>query len=152
MESLQSTVTAKILNEGEVNNMKNSLNLIKPKSKDTSRVDITSGGAMTIVNSKDNGKRITISKGSMEYIGNPESVEIGFTEDGIVIGDKLPENGERFTLRKVGSKAVIYSAQLVKEITELFELDFSNRVSITFTDAEHIEMEYPMVKINIKNN
>lgn len=150
MENVQNSVATTMLNEDEVNNMDNQLKLIKPKSKDTSRGDITSEGAITIINSKDNGKRITFSKCSMEYIGNPESIEVGFTEDGIVFGDRLPENGERFKIRRTNNKAVIYSAQLVKEITELFELDYSNKVSITFTDAEYIELEYPVVKVNIK--
>ena len=46
---------------------------------------------------------------------------------------------------------VIYSSELVKEITELFNLDFSNRVSITFTESEkYDDLDNPIVKVKTR--
>ncbi len=87
----------------------------------------------------------------MDYLKNPEKIEVGFTEDGIVIAEKLPENGVEFSIKKTGNRMVIYSSELVKEITELFNLDFSNRVSITFTESEkYDDLDNPIVKIKTR--
>lgn len=151
MENILNSVDVENMNESEVNRMENQLKIVKPKSKDTSRGTRTGNGVMTVINSNSNGKRFIFSNSVIRYLDNPDSIEIGFTEDSVVASYKLPENGQRFNLRKSGNKGVLYSYQLVKEITELFDLDFSNRVSMTFNDAEYIDLDYPMVKINIKN-
>lgn len=135
------TVIIEGINDDEVSENKISqLNkIIKPKSNDKSRTK-SANGVCTIVNSKKNGKRVTFSKDVMELFDNPESLEIGFTADGIVLAKKLPENGVEFRVKKIGNKGVIYSSSLVQEITELFVLDFSDKVAITFVDAEELEV------------
>lgn len=149
----QNDLDSEITNEGETKEGEvEKLKVIKLKSKDKARASRSGNGVSTVVNSKKNGKRITFSKELMEGLGNPDSIELGCTNEGILVGRKLPENGEKFKLRKSGKKSVIYSAALVEEITEVFELDFSNRVSITFVDAEEIEYEVdsPIIEIKVK--
>ncbi|MDR7871335.1 MAG: hypothetical protein RIN55_10765 [Tissierellaceae bacterium] len=105
-------------------------------------------GKITIINSENNGKRITIAREPIEELGNPNSLQIGFLEDSLVIGPKLPENEISYNLRKSGAKSVIYSSDLVKEITEEYNLDYSNgRVSITFGDVEYTKIGQDMVMI-----
>ena len=66
-----------------------------------------------------------------------DEVKIGFIENALII---FPANAEValpiFSLKKVGTKKVIYSASLVQEIAEVLQLDFSKRVSYTISDAE----------------
>ncbi len=42
---------------------------------------------------------------------------------------------------------IIYSAGIVKEITDLYKLDFSNKTSITFFDVEYVKYEDNVVAI-----
>jgi hypothetical protein len=112
------------------------LKFIKPKAVSNACTAKSPAGVCTVVNSKKNGKRVTFARDIMDCLGNPETVEVCFTEDGIAVGKKLPENGVEFNVKKIGNKGGIYSSQIVQEITEVFDLDFENRVSITFTEAE----------------
>lgn len=106
-------------------------------------------GALTLVNSEKNGKRAMVSKEVLELIGDTSEIEIGITDEGIAIAKKLPQNGTKFSLKRVGNKGAIYSSSLVNELTEAFDLDFSDRVSITFTDAEEILID-DTIAIEIK--
>jgi hypothetical protein len=150
MVNEHNTIAIETANENERNDNKtNELKVIKPKSKSKARGAKSANGVCTVVNSEKNGKRVTLSKEIMELLNNPVSIEIGFTEDGIAVAKKLPENGVEFSLRKNGNKGVIYSSQLVEEITELFDLDFQDRVSITFTEAEEVNDDSDNLLIKI---
>lgn len=153
MEKIQDTIATAILNEGEAINSTKKLTLTKPNSKSNSRGTgaRTSRGMATIVNSNKNGKRITFAKKLLEKLGISETVDVSITRNGIVIGSKIPENAETFTLRTSGSKGVIYSYSLAEEISAVFELDFSERVSMTFTEVEFInDGDYFYAEIKIK--
>lgn len=153
MEMIKNTVEIEATNENEViENQSTQQKFTKPKSISNSRKSKSPNGECTVVNSKKNGKRITLSKNLMEIFNDPEILEIGFTDEGIALSKELPENGTEFTIKKQGNKGVIYSAPLVDEITELFGLDFSDRVSITFVEAEEIEddSESPIIEIKVK--
>lgn len=143
------------IDEHCVNEVKTTgLRVRNSKSKSKTRAAKSPAGVCTVVNSEKNGKRVTISKELSDELGNIETVEIGFTENGIVVGNKLPENGTEFRFKKSGNKGVIYSSSLVDEVTEEFKLDFSNRVSITFVDAEEIEVdgEHKAFEIKVKKD
>jgi hypothetical protein len=96
---------------------------------------------ITVVNTKSNGKRITLSGDLIEKIGYSTAIQIAVNDEGIAIGGELPDNDTYFTLRKIGRKGVVYSTELVDEITELFELDFTERSSISFYDVTYLCME-----------
>lgn len=108
------------------------------RSKSTSRGK-PSKGVMSIINSKNNGKRITLAKEIMVVLGHPEQLQFAFGENEILIGNDLLDNGNYFEVNPYGLKGVIYSANLVREITELFNFDFSNKVSITLEEVDYIE-------------
>ncbi|HFL3777306.1 TPA: hypothetical protein ACG3RH_002933 [Clostridioides difficile] len=152
MENIKEVTIVDEMNESNSNNKGyNQLKVIKPKSTSKSRCTENARGVCTVINSKQNGKRLILAKEIMDYLKNPEKIEVGFTEDGIVIAEKLPENGVEFSIKKTGNRMVIYSSELVKEITELFNLDFSNRVSITFTESEkYDDLDNPIVKIKTR--
>lgn len=107
-------------------------------------------GVMSIIKAR-TGNRQTLSKELLEELNNPEKVQIAFTEDSVIIGEKLPNNDNYFSLKISGNKGIIYSTQLVKEIAELFDLDYSNKTSITFNEVEYAQNEgYPVAIVKIK--
>ncbi len=114
--------------------------LTNPKSSKSK----SSAGYVTIVNSPKNGRRLSISKEPLVELGwnletKLEAIVLEFIADGIVLS--LDENRDRkFNLRKQGAKHIIYSKDLVNEVTDRFDLDFSDRVSITFTQGNLVEL------------
>ena len=108
-------------------------------------------GVISLVNTK-SGKRLIIAKSLIGNINNPIKVVIGLSKNKLAIGEKLPANENYFTVKDYKGKGVIYSADLVKEISEKFKLDFSNRTTITFEEVEYIEYEDTTVAIITINN
>lgn len=98
-------------------------------------------GVVTIVSSKGNGKRIALPQSVLARLGNPKTIGIGYNSTGIFIGEKHSRIQGDFTLKTQGSKGIVYSASLVNEITVRFDLNFSDKVSMTFYDIEYSEEE-----------
>lgn len=83
------------------------------------------------------GMRIVLAK---EMVGKCEIIdtcEISFDENRIAIGRRNIPNGQTFYPRPWGKKLAIYSAGLVKEVTEKYDLDFSGKTSLTFHDIDY---------------
>ncbi|WP_052414778.1 hypothetical protein [Paenibacillus sp. FSL R5-0345] len=104
-------------------------------------------GVCSLVNADGNSKRFTISAKVMEQIGFPEQIQIGVNEKGFAVGAKLPNNETCFTLKQSGTKAVVYSSELVKELTSLFDLDFSERTSITFYEVTYLNYKDAVIAV-----
>lgn len=64
---------------------------------------------------------------------------MSFTEGKIAIGEQLPNNENYINIKLSKPKESIYSVGIVKEITDMYQLDFSSRISITFLDVEYID-------------
>lgn len=110
-----------------------------------------STGLVTIVNSKKCGKRVELLEKILTGLNNPAKVEIAFNDKEIAIGEDLNKSGTKFNLKKSGKKAIIYSANLVTNLTKSFNLDYSNRTSITFTEGRYgIVAGKPVAIIKIK--
>lgn len=92
----------------------------------------TQAGALTIVNTTKHGKRIAISSEVMERLGSPSEVQILMNHEGIAIGHSLQEDGPQFRIRTAGKKGVVYSSELVDELTETFKLSFDGISSLSF--------------------
>ncbi|AOT72806.1 hypothetical protein [Geosporobacter ferrireducens] len=121
-------------------------------SQSISRV-IGSAGIMSIINSLKNGKRLSFCRDLMLKLKLPERVQIGTNSNSIIIGVKLPFKCNDFKISKTGGKSIIYSGPLVMEITKKFNLDYSNRTSITFHDVTYGEFEgFPYAIIKIIND
>lgn len=121
------------------------------KSTESSKHKRAINGVISLVNTK-SGKRLIIAKSLIGNINNPIKVVIGLSKNKLAIGEKLPANENYFTVKDYKGKGVIYSADLVKEISEKFKLDFSNRTTITFEEVEYIEFEDTTVAIITINN
>lgn len=94
-------------------------------------------GAVTVVSTKGNGKRVAIDQEVINKIGSPERVQIALNDVAIAIGERFTPDDNYFNLRKAANKAVIYSSQLVAELTEAFELDFTKTTSVSFQDVSY---------------
>lgn len=111
----------------------NEFNLRPVKSRQVSRLT-SEGSVLTIISTMDNGNRISIAEEVIETIGSSLKVQVAIYDDGVAISRNIPNTNNHFNLRKNGKKFVIYSKELVNEISETFELDFSNRSSISFQE------------------
>lgn len=106
--------------------------IVPAESKANSRAEVNgSSGALTIINSPKNGKRIEIPQRTLDELGQPATIEFGFLDGELVI-TAAHLSGNPMTVKSMKNKGVVYSASMVKEITETLGLDFSNgRVSRT---------------------
>lgn len=124
--------------------------LYRPAQSEQKSKCCGTAGVISLINSKKNGKRLSLSSALLEYLNNPETVQIGLGDDSIVIGEVLESCDLNYTVRRQDSKGMIYAGGLVEEITSTYGLDFSDRVSITFHEVEYMEMEaYPIAVIKI---
>ncbi|MGG1519021.1 hypothetical protein ABE504_26660 [Paenibacillus oryzisoli] len=98
----------------------------------------TGESVISVVNTPEHGRRVTISANLISALGSPTTVQIAVNDKGIAIGSQLPDNDSSFMLRKTGSKAVIYSKELVNELTSLFDLDFIGKTSISFYEVTYL--------------
>lgn len=108
-------------------------------------------GVMSVINSK-SCKRIVLSSEVIYKLNNPNTISISFSDDSLAIAERLPNNDNLLKLRSSGKKGVIYSSGLVSEITDKYGLDFSNRVSITFSEVNYVKCNgYTVAIIKMKN-
>lgn len=89
-------------------------------------------GSLTMICSKENGKRLMLSEELAETLGLSGTVRIGFIGNQLVLGKKLPGDGNEFSLKEQGKKLIIYSAELVRIIAEKQQIVFGKRVSHTW--------------------
>ena len=104
-------------------------------------------GVVTIINTEKNGKRIVFLKDVMEELGNPPKILISCSDNAIAVGEKLPDNQNFLSIKYSKTKGTIYSACTVNELTEMYQLDFSNRTSITFSEVKYTTYENHKVAI-----
>ena len=126
------------------------LNQFKASESKTVNRNNNGEGIMSVVNAK-TGKRITLSRQLMDKLNNPEKIVISFNDNKIAI--QLPNNVNCLSIKHYKSKGILYSAGIVNEITCKYNLDFSNKTSITFSDVEYITYEKDIVAIiTVDNN
>lgn len=99
-------------------------------------------GVLTVISSKKNGHRIIIPVDLAEELQLNGTVQMGFQENRLVLGKRLPNTEGAFVLKTLSKrKLVLYSTSAVKRIVDVMELDFSQKVSHTFYDLEMDEWE-----------
>jgi hypothetical protein len=91
--------------------------------------------SMTVVNSKNNGKRCTFSKALSKKLGLRDSIAIAIApDDGLVfLASKFPDDDEIYSLSGEDKK-ICYNTAIVKNITEAFKLDYDKKTSRSFGD------------------
>lgn len=106
----------------------------------------TDSGILSIVKSE-TVNRIMFAKEMMDKLSNPKRVVISFADEKIAIGEQLPNNENYLKVNYSKTKGVIYSAGVVKEIVDKYDLDFSTRTSITFSEVKYVRYENHVVAI-----
>ena len=104
-------------------------------------------GVVTIINTEKNGKRIVFLKDVMDKLGNPPKILISCSDNAIAVGERLPDNQNFLSIKYSKTKGTIYSAGIVNELTEMYQLDFSNKTSITFSEVKYTTYENHKVAI-----
>lgn len=119
----------------------NILNVQSPKGR--------SSMGISIVNS-DNGKRLTMTKGLYDELGEPQNIGILIIQKRglILLGENISnENSYAVSTTK---KPIIYSANLAIGLSQTFNLDYSNRTSISFPCIKvDKEGEHPIAVIKM---
>ena len=91
-----------------------------------------------IVNSRSNGKRVTLSKSLSSALNLADTAEfVALPDDGILMVSKSFPEGLAVPQKLSGEaneKRICYNSTLVKAITDDFHLDFSKHVSCSFSD------------------
>jgi hypothetical protein len=144
MEKLTKETVENVSVEGTIEDILKDATKSKSKSNKKS---IVKAGVLSIVNAE-TGTRLAFSSDILEKLGNPTELQVSYDEDKkIIIVGYLLDNENTYPIRKNGKKGIIYSKPLVDEITEAMKLDFSNRTSITFQEAEYLNDEQYLIAI-----
>lgn len=106
------------------------------KSQPVAKTATSKPGVISIINPAKNTKRLTFRKDFLLRIGYEEgdTIQLMYGDDYICIGvhPVFGKETQAFAITGFPKHPSLYNAALVKEITEVFALDFSDRVSITF--------------------
>lgn len=122
-----------------------------PNAKATSNVTAFSGGSnvysVGIVNSHDNGKRMTVSKGLAKKLDLTATLDVlPLPDDGVLLMSKELPFAATSTVKLSGrEKKVAYSAPLVQMLTSMFSLDFTARTSMAFNEVEFDDLNGVLV-------
>lgn len=88
------------------------------------------------------GKRLEIAQDLHVKLGQPETLQCGFTSTHFLISEKLDEEGTDYPVRGSSKSPVIYSAGIVEDAIINFNLEFSDgRVCMTFNEVEFFVSE-----------
>lgn len=119
-------------------------NIRSSTSKSLSR-DNSEAGIISVINSKNNGKRIMLSTELMDELNWPETVQFGFGDHFILISQYFSPTEPKFVVKNATTKGIIYSSSLVEEVTRELGLDFTDKTSITLHDVKYLKnnREYP---------
>lgn len=122
------------------------------KAKATQKL-IPNAGVLTMINSENNGKRITFNREVQQLLNHPNTIQVGFLDNYLLLGEHLDPEATSYNLKKQGAKAVLYNKALVEEIIERFNIKYTeNKVSKTFYEAKctNDEEGNPIVVVKVK--
>lgn len=116
----------------------------------------TSNLSFNIVNSKRNGKRIKLSKSLAQAVDLTDSADmLPLKEEGLLmVAKKLPYEAAHLVSLKGGDEAKIcYKTGMVALLTQMFDLNFADHTSMSFTDItlETLEDGTPVALVRIYN-
>ncbi|WP_337019534.1 hypothetical protein [Oceanobacillus massiliensis] len=100
-----------------------------------------SAGGFSVIHSNNGNRVILNEKKVLHYLAEQDAVQIAYSAKYLAVANFISENNTDYTLSKSGKNGVIYNSELVKEIVERYDLDFSDRTSQTFPVYEAQEME-----------
>ncbi len=91
--------------------------------------------SISSINASNGNKRTQFSNSLYSDLKSPRKVNIAFTKNSCYISRGSLENSESFEFSPSG-KPIIYNSRLVLLFTQIFELDFTGKSSITFNNIK----------------
>lgn len=90
-----------------------------------------------------NGKRLTLSKALAAALGLEDAMEIlpHHDENFLFVGKKLHATKVFYGKLSGAEKKICYSSELVTRVTEAFNLDFSDKTSMSVNTIEFTEID-----------
>ncbi len=98
-------------------------------------------GYATVIKTEKNGNRVTFSGEVIEKLKVSDNIHIGVTDGKLVLSGIVHNKLMSYKVKKQGSKSIVYSRSLVDAIVEKLNLDFNDKVSMTFTHIEYSEID-----------
>ncbi len=118
------------------------LSSFKASSSSVKSLKPRSSGGLTIVNSRKNGVRISLTKKNWELLGKATVLEFGLGEQELLVGSNLYLNTGRHNVKEQAGRPVIYNSELVKELVEHYSLDYSRgRTSHLFSLSKQVTIK-----------
>ena len=112
------------------------LQALKSKATELPHVKTQGRGswAISVVHHKD-GKRVVLTPALYKELGSPEKVQFSIVADEqvLLIGKELGMNNRYPVSTK--NKPTVYKASLTAQISDVFQLDFTGKSSMTFSDV-----------------
>lgn len=113
-------------------------------------------GFVTIVNSKKNGRRVEFRKDIVDKLGVKNTITVRYDGDTVIFFKPTDDSDTiKFNVSESSGKAVIYSYQLVEELTQFFGLNFDDRVCHTISEGGFDTFEedgQPVLFVNRKRS
>ncbi|RDV33833.1 hypothetical protein [Lysinibacillus capsici] len=95
-------------------------------------------GALNIVNS-DSGKRVTLSKKVLALLENPDAIKFGIHKElnALILTSCASASADLSShVLKGHNQSIVYSSNCVNQLTQLWQLDFQERSSMSIGFAE----------------
>ena len=118
------------------------LNSFRPMSSEqTTKKNGTRDGIMSVIFSERNGKRLLFSKDLVDTLCVEDEIYISNNGTSIMLcADPMSGNGNPFILKDyAGGRKVLYCSDLVKEVSEILNLDFTDCVCNTITKVKYVD-------------
>jgi hypothetical protein len=97
---------------------------------------------IAIVNTVKNGVRVSFTKALHGALGSPTAIQFVADGDYLYLGQTIPYSTEFVPFSAGRGTNIIYARGFVNYLTKRFDLDFTDRTSMSFTDVEIRRQEY----------
>ena len=94
------------------------------------------GGGLSVINAE-TWKRISMNKKIIDYLKIEDKIQFAFSDNEIAIAKELHKDENYFNIKISKGAGIVYCSELVFEITNLYDLDFKDRTSITFDNIQY---------------
>lgn len=119
--------------KGELEEFDLDVEWISAKQRIKARV---SDSLLSIVNTAKHGRRVSISNEMLKELGVEQFVKIATRANQIIITTASSAEGS-FQLKPGKKRRVVYSKELVEQLTEILGLSFAEQTSISFSQVKY---------------
>ncbi|MDB8545256.1 hypothetical protein PNV01_10585 [Turicibacter sanguinis] len=128
LDTLSETSTSVVNEHDESLNMEDFVPLT-PVSKERSKGGVR--GGLSIVNAK-TGQRISLCSDIWDHLGNTKKLQFKVSKNQLLVSSIIDATDPVWDLTPNAKKAILYKSNLVNSLTQSYNLDFSNKSSLSF--------------------